>query len=312
MIRRNLATHVACLGASLFILGGCGTSQLSPQVPGSSSTVSHATGHDLLYVSDAGANVVDIYSYPGGTLLGKLSGFTNPTGLCTDPDRDVWVVDTTLSSLYEYPHGNNMRKASLKAQGAFDLLGCSVDPTTGDLAVAEIGTPSAHGGVWVFKNAQGTPKKYKTSALAYAYFCGYDNAGNLFVDGIGNGKFVLVELPSGSSTLKTITLDQSVGFPGEVQWDGKYVAIGDRAYQDQHESAIYQFTMSGSSGKIEGTTKLNGSCDVIQFGIASSSVIAPDACYNVVRFYKYPGGGTPTKQINGFQYPVAAVMSPKK
>lgn len=336
MKRLNFVYYVPSLCA-LLILAGCGVlpfgsaagnlaqhDTLSIGMPGAiPQTARHdhraswmapnATGRDLLYISDAGANVVNIYSYPSGGSLGKLTGFTDPTGLCTDTDRDVWVVDTTLSALYEYPHGSKTRKASLKANGTFNLLGCSVDPTTGNLAVAEIGTPTALGGVWIFTNAKGTPKKYKTSAMNFAYFCGYDNAGNLFVDGLdGSGNFVLVELPSGSGTLETITLNQSVGFPGGVEWDGKHVAIGDRAYQNKHESAIYRFSMSGRTGTIKGTTKLTGSCDVVQFGISSTRVVAPDACYNVVRFYAYPGGGAPTKQLTGFQYPVGAVVSHKK
>src|SRR6202034_3377504 len=72
------------------------------------------------------------------------------------------------------------------------------------------------------------------------YFCGYDDEGNLFVDGLsapGTGHFALAELPKGGSALKTITPNQYIGWPGGVQWDGKHVAIGD-----QITPVIYQFS----------------------------------------------------------------------
>jgi hypothetical protein len=40
-----------------------------------------------------------------------------------------------------------------------------------------------------------------------------------------------------------------------------------------------------------------------------SSVIAPDDCQSNVKFYKYPTGGSATKTLSGFQYPVGALVS---
>jgi hypothetical protein len=45
---------------------------------------------DLLYVSDLLAQVVDIYTYGKGyKLVGELTGFFNPEGLCVDKTGTV-------------------------------------------------------------------------------------------------------------------------------------------------------------------------------------------------------------------------------
>ena len=49
----------------------------------------------------------------------------------------------------------------------------------------------------------------------------------------------------------------TVIFPGDVVWDGKYVAVGDQEYEivgspPEYDSAIYQTT--GAGGKTVGAT----------------------------------------------------------
>jgi hypothetical protein len=274
------------------------------------SWIAPAVAKEMLYVSNDGTDSVYIYQYPQGRRIGKLTGLQGPSGVCTNSSGDVWVVEGAISQLVEYAHGGTKRIADRADTGAGDLLGCSVDPKTGNLAVADLGDSSGPGNVAIFADAKGTPKKYKASNLAAAYFCAYDDSGNLFIDGVNaSGAFQFLELPSGSTKLVTITLNQSVGFPGGVAWDGKYVAIGDQEYQNGHSSAIYQVSVSGSSGTVTGTTKLGGSCDVLQFGIYSGTVAAPDDCDNDLSLYDYPAGGSPTLTVAGLEYPVAAVVS---
>lgn len=289
--------------------------------PGRSWIARSASAQDLLYISDGGANDVLVYSYPAGSMTGKLTNLGQPGGVCSDSAGDVWVVESAKSKIVKFAHGGTKPIATRIDKNADDLLGCSVDPTTGNLAVTDLGGPAGGGGVWIYLSGKGSAKKYKDSNLASAYFCGYDDAGNLFVDGLDSSEnFELAELPSGSATLQTIALNQSVGFPGGIQWDGQYVAIGDQYYDNQHKSAIYQVSVSGSSATVEGTTVLGGSCDALQFVISSAgshkksrqqanTAIAPDVCEGSVAFYNYPSGGPPTNTLTGFQYPVAAAVS---
>lgn len=55
--------------------------------------------------------------------------------------------------------------------------------------------------------------------MTYISSVAYDNAGNLFVDGLyGNGYFRMAELPKGSSAFTTLSLNARV-FAGAIQWD---------------------------------------------------------------------------------------------
>ncbi|MGA8574323.1 MAG: hypothetical protein WB609_01390 [Candidatus Cybelea sp.] len=274
-----------------------------------------AMAQNLLYISNGGADNVYVYSYPAGSLVGKLGQLQDPVGLCVDRTGNVWIVNSASSTIVEYAHGSKKRKATLQDYGLQNLLGCAVDPLNGNLAVTELGSPSSAGNVWIYPNAKGSPKKFRDPQMQYVYFCGYDDRGNLFVDGLNsNYGFVFAERLAGSRSLRSISLNQSVGFPGGIQWDGTYVAIGDQFYQTQHKSAIYQVSVSGSTGTVQGTTLLSGACDVLQFDISSlgstgSSVVAPDDCRNNAAFYNYPAGGSPTKTLSGFQYPFGAAVS---
>jgi hypothetical protein len=138
--------------------------------------------------------------------------------------------------------------------------------------------------------------------MSSSTFCGYDNHGDLFVDGKdSNGAFVLAELSKGSQTFTTISVSQSIESPGQVQWDGKHLAIGDTGVVP---SVIYQFDVSGSSATKVGATTLNDSMMVEQFWIQGGKVIAPDpkrSCggsrIGCIAIYPYPAGGAAVKTI---------------
>jgi hypothetical protein len=321
-------SNATLLGKTAFcaaaLLAACGGPQWSIGTAGAPAPAWMASGakeRDLLYISDGGANTVDVYAYRARTLVAKLTGLADPAGECSDSAGNVWIVNSASSKIAEYARGSKKREALLSDYGASNLVGCSVDPVTGNLAVTDLGGPIGGGGVWIYTQAKGTPKEHTDSAIAYAYYCGYDDAGNLFVDGLdSNRAFSFAELPRGRSAFRNIALNQHVGFPGGVQWDGKYVAVGDQTYDGRHTSAIYQVSVSVSVGTVEHTTPLLESCDVLQFAIASLAsdkrklprrlVIAPDVCKSDVKVYEYPAGGAPTRTFTGFQYPAGAAFSP--
>lgn len=269
-----------------------------------------ASGQSLLYVSDQGNDDVMVYTFPFGMQVGKLTGFRAPSGLCTDSHANVWIINSTLSEILEYAHGGTTPIQTLSDSTAVRLFDCSVDPLSQNLAVTDLGSVSASGGVLVFDKARGVPKRYQNPDLQYVYFCGYDNLGNLFIDGLdATGRFHLFELVRGGKSLTSITLKGSVVFPGAIQWDGKYLAIGDQAYGHAHHSAIYQVVVSGSIANIHSLTKLGSSCDVLEFWIGTQ-VVAPDVCLNNVHFYRYPAGGAPINTLSRLQSPFGATVSP--
>jgi hypothetical protein len=137
------------------------------------------------------------------------------------------------------------------------------------------------------------------------FFAGYDRSGNLFVDGeTKSRKFVAGELAKGATSIKTLSLNQTIGVPGAVQWDGKHIAIGD-----VNASVIYQFSFSSGKGTKVGSTTLKNSLLVDQYWIQGTTVIAPDFPNGVVRYYKYPNGGSATKTISNFYGPIAVTVS---
>ncbi len=270
-----------------------------------------AKKHDLLYVSDSfpyGSNDVYVYSYPKGELKGKLTGFNEPSGQCVDKAGNVFIANFGTSQILEYAHGGTSPIRTL-TDSSYYPLGCSVDPTTGSLAVTNrLSMSFTAGDVAIYTNASGTPTSYTAPNFYYYEFCGYDNHGNLYIDGTTKGSALeYAELTSGGSSFSALNLNQSIGFPGGVQWDGAHLAIGD-----QSAAVIYQFAISGSAGTKVGSTPLTGSKDVVQFWIQGKRVIGPDAGLADVAFYKYPAGGSPIKTISGLGEPVGATVSKAK
>ena len=190
-------------------------------------------------------------------------------------------------------------------------MSCAIDPTTGDLAGANIESGTSKnpfpGDVSVYQGATAKPMRFLAPNIYSYYFLGYDDAGNLFVDGsVGragvNVQFEYAELLAGHKRMKPITLTGgNVAFPGNLQWDGSHITIGDR-----DNAVIYQTVGAG----IVGSTPLTGSSDIVGYFIDGASVICPDAGNASVEAYNYPVGGTPIGTLTGFDRPDGAVASP--
>lgn len=266
-----------------------------------------ATSQDLLYISDTETGDVYVYSYPSDKLAGTLMGFTDPGGECVDKKGNVFITNTGGSDILEYAHGGTSPIATLSDPGYFPF-GCSIDPTSGNLAVANnfASSGSGQGNVVVFTHGKGRPKgNYTDPNINQMLLCGYDDKGNLFVDGLTKGSgFAFAELRSGSTTFTNVTLNQSIESPGGVQWDGRHVAVGD-----QSTNVVYQFSVSGKKGTKVGSTPLTGATEVVQFWIAGSKLLGPDAGASDVGIWKYPAGGAAIKKITGMSVPLGATLS---
>ena len=208
-------------------------------------------------------------------------------------------MNGNTGNTYEYEHGGKKPIADLVEPNVW-VYGCSVDPTSGNLAVASANWLSGVSWVAVYKNAGGTPQIYVDSEIINYEFCAYDNKGNLFVDGTGRSDFEFAELPKGGSTFKNITLNQSIQWGGQVQWDGRHIVVGA---DDTTPAVAYRFAIKGRKGREVGSTTLSNSVSVPQFWIQGSIIIGPDASANDVGLWKYPGGGAPIRTIAGVHDP---------
>jgi hypothetical protein len=186
---RTLGRFALSISAAAALLVGCGGSQPPIGAPGAmpqsraitnadrgtSWMLPEAVSESLLYVLDQ--HEVTVYTYPQGKLVGQLrnKNLYLADGGCVDMKGDVYVANYGTGQLFEYRHGGrNLIRTILPPAGA---TGCTVDVTTGNLAVA------GNGGLAVYKHARGKPTLYTNSSFEAYYYCGYDDQGNLFVDG---------------------------------------------------------------------------------------------------------------------------------
>lgn len=310
--------YALCVSLAAALLTGCGGFEgpvgppgPMPQVLGSAAAgvgtdrggswmLPGAQTQDLLYVTDYSS--VTVYTYPQGKHMGTLTGFGSAVGECVDNRGDVFVTNQLPARIYEFAHGGTKRFATLKTH--VGPVGCAIDPVTGDLAVAGFSGVPPGPGIDIFKRAKGKAIFYKAPLFYFTQFCGYDNKGDLFVDGPRDqdGDPALAELPKGSRSLVSIRLNATIYASGGVQWHNKYLAVGAHVPPrgSQSTPVIYQFAISGTQGRKVGTTILGGpGYNTFQFFISKGTVIVPNWYYTSIEkydvlFYKYPAGGSPT------------------
>lgn len=302
-----LATSSTLAVAAITSCGGALTPENTQVSPASPSLIALSVKkQDLLYVADYGDGAVHVYTWPKGKLIQTLSGFRRAAGECVDKAGDVWITSYVSQEIVEYAHGSTTPIATLTDPDEYPIS-CSVDPTTGNLAVGNIETTGDdQGSVAIYPDAQGTPTLYTDPDIDRVFFIDYDDAGNLFVDGrpYSSGGFVFAELPEGSGTFTDISLNQSIGMPGGVQWNHNEIVVGD-----QQNPYIYRFRISGSSGTEVGETPLEGGEDVVQFCIQGKRVVGPNADSGNAMIWKYPKGGSAIKTLSGLSLPFGTVIS---
>ena len=175
---------------------------------------------DLAYISNFYNSTILAFTYPRGKYVGSISS-DDPQGLCAAKTGNWWVVASGSAEVSEYAHGGTTPLKTLSVTGG-EPAGCTVDPTTGNLAVTLLGA----GDVVVFTGGSGSGTTIADD-LSSSYFDGYDDKGDLFVDGITpSDTYGVVELPRAAACLSNY-LSQAPGFPGGIQGYGNYLAIGD-------------------------------------------------------------------------------------
>ena len=321
MRTRGLGRHAltSCVAAAL--LAGCGGSQPPMGAPGAmpqtSSIATHVkrgkwwmmrgTGNaNLLHASDSANGKVLVLTYPQGKIVGTLSGFQYPLGLCSDKAGDVFVVDAQAQAVVEYAHGGSAPIATLNDSGNYPD-GCSVDPTTGNLAVSG-GNASVGANVAIFANATGIPTTHTLQMSGGPTFawCTYDDRGNLFLSSSPLG-FTLFELAGGSDSFAEISFDKKISGGPNIQWDGKYLAIGD-PYGSNHTlkpATVYRVRVSGSTATVVKTIELKASKGAknrnpgggVQFWIQGSIIVNPVTPNANLGLWPYPSGGRASSYV---------------
>ncbi|HEV3092340.1 MAG TPA: hypothetical protein VGX91_12945 [Candidatus Cybelea sp.] len=252
----------------------------------------------LLYA--ATLNGTEMLSYPTHKLVGTLSPPDELGSGCVDSTNGN-VLFVVGHLLLEYTFGQSQPTEEIHLSASASAETCAVDPLTGDLAVVFLYNGGS-GYVGIFTNLSGEPSTYTVPGMGYYAYCGYDNKGDLFVDGQTQGtsnETLLGELTSGSQSFNTVALPEQVraNLGGSVQWDGTSITV-----QGDDPLEIYRLAIHRSKAKLVGKVTLRTGS---QFAADAPAMIqgntvtmplasgylgeAPDE----LGFWKYPKGGDP-------------------
>lgn len=295
-MRFLLGRNVAGLIAAMLLVSGCGGSQGQMAGvgvdPSSAAHNTHglksATSGDLIYAT-GGCGGICVLSYPDGSVVASIHPGGNLGGACVDSAGNVFVTNWT--QVLEYSHAGTSPIATLSLPGN-QAASCSVDPMSNNLAVTFVATKG--GDVAVFNNEGGTPTVF--SSKIDSLYCGYDNAGNLFVDGVTSKGFAAIsELPSGQSIFTPLSINGNLGAPGQLQWDGSYLTWESRAI-DKKPGSISRLTVSGSAVTVVSTGSLKGKVNISTLSwIYNGQILMPYSTRgqrsNKIGIWPYPHAG---------------------
>jgi hypothetical protein len=318
----NLPKSALTITMGAALLAACSNNSGSPLTPSGPSsglpdithigravmpTTSKGNG-TYQYISNFGNSTLLEFDYPkSDSSIGSIGGVAEPQGECTNAlfgsgKQTFWVTSSSSAAgaIEEFKVGGTSPIKSLPVPSGDIPGGCAMDPATGNLAATIIN----NGAVVIYEKASGKGTVSQTPLLE-AYFAGFDNKSNLYADGFNSGDASsFVELKKGSNKWETLSLSNSVEFPGAVQYDGKYITI-----YDQEAQAFYGYTCRGTTCALKRTVSI--SC--AGSWIAKGYVICTDAGNNDAEIIKYPAGGTPiaTLKSSSFDEPLAAVQVEK-
>jgi hypothetical protein len=288
--------------ASISVRPDLRTSWMEPNVKGA-----------LLYVADAGVNDVFVYSWPALHLVGNLSGFKVPQGVCVDAKDNVWIANTARSQMVEFAHGGLKPIATLEDKGEYPV-GCAIDGTTGDLAVTNIISRAyGRGSLSIYKAAQGSAKTFSDPNFEKMYFNGYDGDGNIYVDGLDNNWLFAIVKFDGKKFEPLAVSGATLNAPGAVVVKGSKIDVEDQSGSSGY-SVMYETTLKGSTLSVVATAEFTDSVDCVGTYIAGEAkhqhAICPDGGTPSIYVYDYPAGGYPTKSIlTGLNDPEGAAIS---
>lgn len=288
---------VLSLSVTCTLLAGCGGSQ--PPIGGAGAmsqgattqarahretswTKPEASSDNLVYITQG--DTVGIYSF-SGQKVGALTGLSRASAICSDGQGNVWV--NYGGSLLEYAHGGTIPIAQLYAPG--DALSCAVDPTTGDIAVAE--SLQSGENVAVFHDIYGTPQIYAASNIWEYLYLSYDDQGNLFANGTYKRHPHFAELLKGAQEFSPITVDEKFRRLGGLQWYGQYLALADSL-----SHVIYQMSVVSGHAATQSTTHFKGwrpkFKEIAPFAIRDGVIVLAYST-DAGGYFNFPQGGRP-------------------
>jgi hypothetical protein len=299
-----------------FVVPSAALASPQPDRGASWLSVKAATSGPFLYITDFYNFDVYIYSVPSLKLAGKLTGFFEPEGECSDAHGDVWIAVTGDERMEEFKPGAKTPIAKLVDPFGYPAS-CAVDAATGDLAVANIFGFSGSGSILIYKNARGAPAFYANPNQYYYYFDGYDAHGDLYASGMtSKNVYRLSELRLGTKTMVSLSIrGGTLHFPGTVLWNGSALVVGDQECSGGTSSCLYEASVSGTTLSLTKKIPLTDSCDVAQVALQSKELFGGNYEYctqvksSTIDRWAYPAGGKPLQSVTGIYDPIGAAIT---
>jgi DNA-binding beta-propeller fold protein YncE len=254
----------------------------------------------ILYISSETTASVYLFDYPKGRLVRTIIGFYAPAGLCSDANGDVWVTDTDTYTgtgyLDEYAPGGKSPIATLEDPGNSPRA-CAVDPTTGNLAVAD-----SQNNIAIYPGAQAPPTYYATAGLVEKpTTITYDAAGNAYFAGASRQA---AWLPTGASEVMSFSMKPSPRKFGPLRWDGQYLTLLTRTGE---YGEVWRYELLGGSAKRVGSIEVD--CCMGDYAIVDSILAATLPVFNSVSVTRYPAGGKAFLGIANVEDPSGIAIS---
>lgn len=239
--------------------------------------------------------MVNVYAFDGHEIVGQLSGFKKPHGMCSDSHGNVYITNTQASNILEYAHGGTKPIQTFSDPGE-NPVDCDI-ARFDDLIVAnESSTSGGPGGLSYFEGTRlvqnvSFPRLPKVLSIGYLPAVGFN-----FLTGINaNGGPQYAKVRFAFNLLPT-----PFASPGAIRYSGigKDMAVGDQT------GAVY--LVHGTT--LSKTIELNGLCAAGQFSITKKFIFVPDPCGGRVLIYPFPSGGTAFYMIGGQSEPVGTAI----
>jgi hypothetical protein len=253
-----------------------------------------------VYVSDTATNWVFGYDARSGQLVEQITGFSQPQGLATDRDGNLYVADSLNERVVVFPAGKT--KASRVLRDPHQLPESVAIAPNGDVAVVNEFTDRGNAGSVSFYHA-GATRSYATVGAPFfskGLFCGYDRKGNLYVDGTNaNDASIVVEIAGGGSGNAMVNL----GISGVQQIGGlAVIRNGDYLVGDSFNNVVYEF--AAGSNALVATIPLGVTIYAPSLTLSRSGTGIWVAALNFssgageALEFSYPGGGAPVDTIS--------------
>ncbi len=268
----------------------------------------------LLYISDSGNNVVNLYNPAGSsqTPIGQLGGFAQPEGMYVDPNRNLWVSNTNDQQVLGYHKGGLFPYKTLTDTTGYPDDVCG-NRASGTLYAADIQSAPSEGfgqSIDVYAHGSAIPTKILTDPNSeYLFFCAVDSHGNLFVSLYNqSGNYYtsgeIDEFKVGQTT--PTVLITGLYYPLGIAFD-KYNSL---IVADTFAQQMYVFDPPYTEGPAT-SFPFGGYIAQIALNSAETSLWGTDALKTYGQEFSYPGGTVQDDTSTSELYePLGAAMSP--